>query len=260
MITGLWNSKGGQRIKTSDQSESPKSACADTTLQDGGHPYLEGVNMAQRLACKSRFEGCIHLDSNSSCTQKVFTVCIPRANIRIQLPFFGLLSAPWVFTKTLKPVSAILIELGVCMIVYIDNILLLAESRQSLEAHVAELVYLLECLGFIINKEKSLLQPTQLLEFLGVMVDTLAIELKLPREKMKKMCAEAGKLLQEEFISARSLSCLLGKINATSQVIPAAPLFYCHLQMQLTNTLESSLQDYEAQVVLFQDCIEELNW
>ena len=65
---------------------------------------------------------------------------------------FGLTSAPWVFTKTLKPVSAILRELGVCMIVYIDDILLLAESSQSLEDHVAGLVYLLECLGFIMNK------------------------------------------------------------------------------------------------------------
>ena len=51
-------------IKTSDQSESPKSACADTTLQDGGHPYLEGVNTARRLACKGRFEGYILLNSN----------------------------------------------------------------------------------------------------------------------------------------------------------------------------------------------------
>ena len=76
----------GWRIKTSDQSESSKSACADTTLQDGGHPYLEGSNTAQRLACKSRFEGCILFDSDSSRTQEVSTVCIPRANIRIQLP------------------------------------------------------------------------------------------------------------------------------------------------------------------------------
>ena len=41
-----------------------------------------------------------------------------------------------------------------------DDILLLAESRQSLEDHVAGLVYLLEYLGFIINEEKSLLQIT----------------------------------------------------------------------------------------------------
>ena len=41
---------------------------------------------------------------------------------------FGLACAPWVFTKTLKPVAAQLRQLGVQLMVYIDDILILAES------------------------------------------------------------------------------------------------------------------------------------
>ena len=41
---------------------------------------------------------------------------------------FGLTSAPWVFTKTLKPVVSLLRELGVRIVVYIDDMLILAET------------------------------------------------------------------------------------------------------------------------------------
>ena len=143
---------------------------------------------------------------------------------------FGLSSAPWVFTKTLKPISALLREMGVRMIVYIDDILILAESRDLLNDHVTGLVYLLECLGFIINKKKSILTLSRSLEFLGFVVDTLTMELKLPREKLKKIRTEAGHLLKEECFTARTLSRLLGKMNATSQVIPPAPLSIAHFK------------------------------
>ena len=43
---------------------------------------------------------------------------------------FGLSSAPSVFTKTLKPVEALLREMGVRLIIYIDTILILAETKE----------------------------------------------------------------------------------------------------------------------------------
>ena len=42
---------------------------------------------------------------------------------------FGLTSVPWVFTKTLKPVAALGQALGLRLVIYIDDILLLAQSR-----------------------------------------------------------------------------------------------------------------------------------
>ena len=71
---------------------------------------------------------------------------------------FSLSSAPWVFTKTLKPVAALLWEMGVRMIVYIDDILILVETKERAQEQEA-LVYLLDCLGFIVNMKKSVLSP-----------------------------------------------------------------------------------------------------
>ena len=65
---------------------------------------------------------------------------------------------------------------------------------------------------------------------------------------------------KEEAVSARVLARLIGKMNATSRVIPPPPLFYGHLQMQLAEALNSNGQSYEAMISLSQDCKEELMW
>ena len=60
---------------------------------------------------------------------------------------FSIACAPWVFTKTLKPVTAQLRQLGMRLIVYIDDILILAESKELARDHAISLVYLLETLA-----------------------------------------------------------------------------------------------------------------
>ena len=71
---------------------------------------------------------------------------------------------------------------------------------------------------------------------------------------------QSGRCLKEELITARDLSRLLDKMNAGTQVIPPAPLFYRHLQISLSQALDFSFQNYETNIILSQDCKEELSW
>ena len=173
---------------------------------------------------------------------------------------FGLASAPWVFTKTWRPVAALGRELGMRLIIYIDDILLMVESMEKAQDQASGLVYLLQCLGFIINTGKSILKPTQSLEFLGFTVNTVTMELSLPPAKIKKIRAESRKLLEAEQLSARALSRLIGKMSAAHQVIPPAPLFYRYLQMDLASALRATGQDYESTLTLSANSREELMW
>ena len=77
------------------------------------------------------------------------------------------------------------------MIAYIDDILIIAESRNQALEHSQALVHLLECLKFIINTEKSVLTPDQTIEFLGLTVDSINMELRLPPAKIKQIRAES---------------------------------------------------------------------
>ena len=119
---------------------------------------------------------------------------------------------------------------------------------------------LIYCLGFTVNMEKTVLDPSQYLEFLGFMVDTTKMELSLPAQKIKKIRAESRQILEAELVTARTLSRLIGKMNATNQVIPPAPLFYRSLQMDLTMALRRVDRDYETHLNLSPDSREELIW
>ena len=174
---------------------------------------------------------------------------------------FGLSSAPWVFTKTLKPALAILRQRGVRLIAYIDDILLISDSAAQALEHVQALVYLLECLGFTINTEKSVLTPTQNIEFLGLSVNSIDMELQFPPPKIKQIRAESRRITRmAESTSARTLARLLGEMNSTACVIPPVPLFYRNLQMALSNTLERHAQNYDGLVTLTPASLEELKW
>ena len=78
----------------------------------------------------------------------------------VVLPF-GLNSAPFIFTKLMKPVVATLRKLGNRVILYLDNMLIMANSRDKARDHCQCAIYLLTSLGFVLNVEKSMWSPRQ---------------------------------------------------------------------------------------------------
>ena len=173
---------------------------------------------------------------------------------------FGLSCAPWTFTKVMKPLMALLRAWGVRTIIYIDDMLILAESRELATQHLEVLLFLLEALGFIVNREKSHLCPSQELEFLGLLVDSQSLQLKLPSEKLSQIRKEAGLLHRKTVVSARQLSQFLGKLNAASQALLVAPLFFRALQGDLQKALLQGDQNYNQTLSLSKEALEELGW
>ena len=85
--------------------------------------------------------------------------------------------------------------------------LILAESRETALQHLEVLVFLLEALGFIVNKEKSILCPIQELELVGLLIDSLG---QLPSEKMKQIRKEAGQLQRRNLCQLDNSPSFLG--------------------------------------------------
>ena len=192
--------------------------------------------------------------------------CLLRIRVREHhyqftcLPF-GLSCAPRVFTKNLKPVITMLRELGIRLVIYIDDILVMAETKDQVRDHTLGLIYHLENLGFIIHPEKSLIDPTQETEFLGVCVDSCSRELCVPGQKLKKIRLEVSRVAEQSASpTARVISRLLGKLNSVSQAVPPAPLFCRMLQRTLAAALEENEQSYEAPCPLSVDAREKLTW
>ena len=100
---------------------------------------------------------------------------------------FGLGSSPKVYTKLLKPVMALLRRAGIRCVIHVDDLLLAEKDPKLLARHVRTTLWLLTRLGFLINWDKCLLDPTQILEYLGFMTNTVEMTLALPQDKLKKI-------------------------------------------------------------------------
>ena len=67
---------------------------------------------------------------------------------------FGLSSAPRIFTKLMKPVVGLLRQVVIRLIIYLDDLLIMAQSQDLALQHASTALELLEGLGFMVNCEK----------------------------------------------------------------------------------------------------------
>ena len=86
---------------------------------------------------------------------------------------FGLTTAPQVFTRLMAPISAILHRYGIRMLRYLDNWLILAESRTTCLQARDRLLQVCEELGLQVNFRKSSLIPSQDMTYLGMQIQSV---------------------------------------------------------------------------------------
>jgi hypothetical protein len=145
---------------------------------------------------------------------------------------FGLTSAPWVFTKVLKPLAAQVRRMGMRVCIYIDDMLILNSQKEAAQKDASLMVYLLENLGFVVNNEKSMLFPSQEMEFLGVLIDSRNMSFSLPRSKVVNIMKECKALVSSTAASQADLAHIIGKMTAAKAAVFQAPLHYRALQHQ----------------------------
>ena len=81
--------------------------------------------------------------------------------------------------------TTLLRELGLRLVTYIDDMLVMVASQQTVRDFTLGLICLLENLGFITHPEKMMTTSTQGIEFLGMKVHLQSTELRLPDQKIK---------------------------------------------------------------------------
>jgi ribonuclease HI len=172
---------------------------------------------------------------------------------------FGLGSAPRDFTKLLKPAIAFMRRLGVRLLIYLDDILLMNQDKSQLLRDGKTMATLLEHLGFIINEKKSVPVPHRKLEFLGMMIDSETMTMSLPERKITQVTERCQKLLNSKQCTIQEMAALIGTLSSTMMAILPAPLQYRHLQMQKTKALMKS-HTYSASVSITPQCKQELKW
>ena len=157
---------------------------------------------------------------------------------------FGLSSAPFWFTRILKPLVASLSADGIKLAVYLDDFFLCA-SRDLIEGHVARTVSVLSQAGFKISDSKSVLSPVRSLTYLGVVISSDPLSTAVPSNKQVEMASMLLPLISAPSVSRRQLEVVSGFINYfVDHSLFLRPLHWqlVHLMNLLTSSTSRDLQ------------------
>ena len=132
---------------------------------------------------------------------------------------FGLGPAPRLFTKLMKVPMTLLRRLNIRLIIYLDDILIMGSSTEEVLMARDTVIYLLEALGFVINWAKSVLEPSQKMEFLGIMIDSMEMTMLLTEEKITQLTKLCQNTLSAGKIPVKKMGSLLGKLVSTAAAV-----------------------------------------
>jgi hypothetical protein len=136
---------------------------------------------------------------------------------------FGYRDAPRVFTRVMRAVATAARQLGIRLIVYMDDILVLSHSQEQAIKDRDNLLQLLESFGWSLNIKKCHFIPTQLIDFLGVMVDSQSMKFYLPSKKLDalraRVLAMRLRALKGKRIPLFQLQSLVGHLQSVSDCI-----------------------------------------
>ena len=120
-------------------------------------------------------------------------------------------------------------------------------------------IYLLRNLGYVINLKKSLLHPTQRIEFLGMIIGLVEMTVSMSQEKVEPISKRFQDILSMQEVSIKDLAKVLETLSSTTLAILPAPMYMRYLQRQQIPNLCLEI-DYNSKVALNSLFKEELTW
>ena len=172
----------------------------------------------------------------------------------------GISSAPRYFTKLLKPVYCTLRKMGHSNLGYIDDSLLIGDTKQECHENVQDTKELFEKVGFIVHQKKSVFIPVQKLRFLGFLIDSVNMIVTLPDEKVENVIIECKKVYNKKYVSLRDLAKIIGILVLVFPAVEQGPLHYRTLELQKIKGLKTHKGDFNAKVQITDIMKFDLKW
>ncbi len=143
---------------------------------------------------------------------------------------FGLSLSPRVFTKVIEGALTPLRDVGVRILNYLDDWLILAQSREQLGDHRDLVLRHLSQLGRRVNWEKSKLSPVQRISFLGVELDSVGMTARLTEERAQAVLNCLSSFRGRNVVPLKQFQRLLGHMASAAAVTPLGLLHMRPLQ------------------------------
>ncbi|KZR98940.1 Uncharacterized protein APZ42_005408, partial [Daphnia magna] len=183
------------------QKEAIKRVGLNEPFQNRRFTDSKKYHKRRGLVCKIRPKRCLFNRPYPPKPSNISLFQVEESYYRFSSLPFGLASAPRIFTKLLKVPISVLRGSGVRLVIYLDDILIMNENKQGAEKDLNTVLNLFQELGFVINWEKSILVPSQTIEYLGVIINSCFLSFTLPDQKVKSITALGEQALLETEVS-----------------------------------------------------------
>ena len=117
---------------------------------------------------------------------------------------FGLNIAPRIFTKVVAHVVKLMAKAGIWCLPYLDDLLIVAQTKEDCLKKCKQAIMILESLGWIINTQKSRMTPAQTFKWLGVYFNLEDHTAMAPQEKLDFLEHKLKTLITSVFNQERS--------------------------------------------------------
>ena len=137
----------------------------------------------------------------------------------------GLSSSPYIFSKISDFIVRCLVREGFDQCVnYLDDFCLVGRTRIECSRAQSTLVLILRRLGFFVNFKK-LTPPCEVTRFLGIDIDSVAMELRLPMDKLQKLKNQLRYFLSKKKATRKELEVLGGILAHCCKVVHGGRTF-----------------------------------
>ena len=148
---------------------------------------------------------------------------------------FGLSTAPMEFTVLAKEVKLMAINKGIRIHQYLDDWLVRARSQETCLHHTQILVRMCQDLGWLVNLEKSELEPKQVFDFVGYQFDLRSGRVRPTPDRWQSLQDKIQVLLLLPACPVRQFMSLIGLLTATEKQVHLGRLHMRPLQWHLKN-------------------------
>ena len=149
---------------------------------------------------------------------------------------FGLSTAPMEFTVLVKEVKLMAIRTGIRIHQYLDDWLVRARSQETCLRHTQILVKMCQDLGWLVNLEKSELEPKQVFDFVGYQFDLRSGRVRPTPDRWQSLQDKIQALLVLPACPVRQFMSLIGLLTATEKQVHLGRLHMRPIQWHLKNS------------------------
>jgi len=172
----------------------------------------------------------------------------------------GLTSAPRWFTKLMKPIFSKLRNQGFISVYYLDDTWLMGKTELDCGKNIEATCKLLKETGFLLNLEKSHMQPSQIVNFLGFQLNSINMTVNLTSDKREKIVNLCGALLHNSRVSIRFLAQVIGVLVSSLPAVQFGELFYRYLEADKIAALKKAAGNFDAIMCISPNAKAELQW